>query len=195
MDALEETGFIISFTPYLNKRKGVYYKVVDEYTLFYLTWIEPIKNSLLKQADNEGYWAIQQKQAAWYTWAGYAFEAICYKHIRQIARKAKLNVAAIPHTWRFVPSTKSTEKGAQIDLLFDRQDDAITLCEIKYTQKPFLIDKTYAASLNQKMSVFSKKTKTDKSLYITMISASGLKETMYSEEMVSNTVTLEDLFE
>jgi uncharacterized protein len=130
----------------------------------------------------------------WMSWIGYAFEALCYKHIAQISKSLNLSPTAIPYTWRYVPIKGSKEKGAQIDLLFDRQDDAITICEIKYNDQPFVIDKAYTEKLKQKIEVFKKKTQTTKNIYLTMICANGLKKSMYSEELVDGVVTLEDLF-
>ena len=75
-----------------------------------------------------------------------------------------------------------------------RCNNAITLCEIKYTNNPFEINKSYAAQLNQKIEVFKKVTKTHKNIFLAMISSNGLKKTMYSEEMVDAVVKLDDLF-
>ena len=122
-----------------------------------------------------------------------AFEAICYKHINQIRAALHLDASAMPNTWRF--SGKGDQNGAQIDLLFDRRDDSITLCEIKYTSKPFLIDKAYAQNIENKIQVFKNATRTRKQIFFSMISASGLQKTRYSEELVSQVVTLGDLFE
>ena len=138
---LEEMGFIIRFTPYNRKKKGVFYKVIDEYTLFYFYWIEPIKTTLLKKGARKGYWNTIKKSPSWYSWAGYAFEALCYKHIDQISSSLDLSPTALPTTWQYIPKKGTEEQGAQIDLLFDRDDDAITICEIKYTNTPFAIDK------------------------------------------------------
>ena len=82
----------------------------------------------------------------------------------------------------------------QIDLLFDRNDDVITLCEMKYTDKPFAIDKAYAKTIQQKKDIFTRRTKTKKQLFFSFVSAHGLKKTMYSEELVDGIVTLDDLF-
>jgi AAA+ ATPase superfamily predicted ATPase len=191
---LEEAGFIISFTPHLHKKRGVYYRLIDEYTLFYIDWIEPIRKTLQKESLESGYWESQQKSAAWYSWAGYAFESICYKHLSFIRKKLNIPPTAIANGWRFVPKAKSTEQGAQIDLLFDRKDDSVTLCEIKYTDEPFKIDKSYAAALQRKIDVFRERTRTKKQLFFALISANGLQETMYSEEMIQGFVTLDDLF-
>ena len=96
--------------------------------------------------------------------------------------------------WRYAPAKGSLDDGAQIDLLFDREDDAITLCEIKYTATPFLLDKEYSKKLQRKIDVFRKNTKTEKQLFIAFIASSGLKPTMYAEELVNGVVTLEDLY-
>lgn len=191
---LEEAGFLISFKPYGHQKKGIYYRVIDEYSLFYFDWIEPIKNTLLASGLRKGYWQKVQKTPAWHNWAGYAFETICYKHLAQISQALSLSPTTIPATWRHSPIKNTGEQGAQIDLLFDRDDDAITVGEIKYTEQPFVLDKQYAGALKQKMEVFSRVTRTRKQLFLAMISASGLKNTIYSEEMVSGVVTLEDLF-
>ncbi len=192
---LENAGFIISFTPYKRRKKGIYYKIIDEYTLFYFHWIEPIKETLLTRGLQKGYWLEAHQTAAWHHWAGYAFEAICYKHLVQIAKALSISPASVSYSWRHIPKKGSEEQGAQIDLLFDRNDHAITLCEIKYTEHPFVIDKSYAQKLNQKIEVFKKITKQDVQIFIAFVSATGLKKTMYSEEMVTQSVvTLDDLF-
>jgi uncharacterized protein len=191
---LEQAGFIINFIPFQHKQKGVYYKVIDEYTLFYLRWIEPIQANLIKSSLSHGYWDKQQNTAAWHSWAGLAFEAICYKHIQQIRKSLNLSPTAMPSTWRYIPHKGAAEKGAQIDLLFDRDDNAITICEIKNSVNPFMIDKQYASNLVNKVDIFKKITKTTKQILIAMISASGLKKTIYSEEFVSSLVRLDDLF-
>lgn len=79
-------------------------------------------------------------------------------------------------------------------LLFDRPDQAITICEIKYSDSLFAIDKVYAQNLLKKMEVFRKHTKLKKQILLSMVTIFGLKETMYSEEIVTNQVTLENLF-
>jgi len=89
---------------------------------------------------------------------------------------------------------KNDLEGAQIDLLFDRPDGVITVCEIKYSEKKYAIDKAYSKALLKKIEVFKKQTKSKKQIFLSMITTYGLKETMYSEEMVESEVVLEDLF-
>ena len=192
---LQDTNFIIGFKSHFQKKKGIYYKLIDEYTLFYLDWIEPITSTLYTKSLMKGYWEKIYKSPAWQSWSGYAFESVCYKHLPEISHALRMSPTSIPNTWRYIPKKKTKDQGAQIDLLFDREDDAITVCEIKYTTLPYVIDKQEAAQLNNKISIFRKKTQTEKQIFLTIISANGLKKNIYSEEMVDGLVTLSDLFE
>ncbi len=192
---LEETGFIMSFKPLYHKKKGIYYRLTDEYTLFYLKWIEPLCDSLQKQALSKGNWQEMQNTPEWNNWLGYAFEAVCYKHLSEIRKKLQISPTAIADTWRYVPRKHLKERGAQIDLLFDRRDDAITICEIKYSDQPYVITKDYVDVLKRKMSVFQKQTRTKKQLFIALISAMGLKNNYYADDICTGLVTLDDLFE
>lgn len=189
LDELEKAGFIISFIPW-HKQHGVYYKIIDEYTLFYLTWIKPIKNEIV----DKHYWEAQAHNPAYKSWSGYAYELICYKHLSVIMHKLSIPHGSRAASWKHVATKTSNGKGTQIDLFFDRPDGIVTICEIKYTDKPFKIDKEYAANLMNKVKVFKAKTRTKKQIFIAMISANGIQPTIYSEELISGVVTLEDLF-
>lgn len=190
LEQLEQTNFIVSYTPW-GKERGVYYKVIDEFCLFYLSWLESSK-AKERLAD---FWAKQTQKPSYQVWAGYAFEAICRKHIAGIVSGLKLQSAESVSSFRV--SKKESElvgSGAQIDLLIDRSDDAITLCEIKYTQAPFVIDKAYAEVLKRKIDVFKAATKTNKEIFMALISANGVKENQYYEDLISGVVTLDELF-
>lgn len=192
---LEEAGFISSFIPYKHTSRGIYYKIIDEYTLFYLHWIEPHVNSIRRRDTKSGYWEAKQNSAPWKTWTGYAFESICYKHISIISHSLKIPLGSEVGTWRYIPSKKSDNKGAQIDLLFDRDDETITMCEIKFSVQPFYIDKQYADNLLNKIKVFKQQTRTNKHIFITIITVNGLKVTTYSEKLISGVVLLDNFFE
>jgi hypothetical protein len=174
-----------------SKARGEFFKVIDEYALFYFNWIAPPSSAIKNLAKPSGFWLEKTKEGAFQAWKGYAFESVCYQHLPQIMTKLNLKASSVPFSWR--SSAKEQSNGAQIDLLFDRTDDAITLCEIKYSDKPFLIDKAYAKVLENKKEVFIEQTKTKKQLFIAMISANGIQPSLYSE-IVDQCVTLEDLF-
>lgn len=93
----------------------------------------------------------------------------------------------------FIPR-KHAENGAQIDLLIDRNDDAITLCEIKHSDKPFVIDKSYAVQLENKIKIFKEKTQTNKHIFLSLISASDVKRNQYFNALIQGVVILDDLF-
>ena len=194
LNELEEADFIMRFKPHFHKRRGVYYRVIDEYTLFYMKWIEPIKETLQERALAEGNWQEVQHSSEWHAWSGYAFETVCYKHITQIRKALGISPTAIADSWRYVPKNKEDNQGAQIDLLFDRRDDVITLCEIKYSDKPFTLTKDYVAVLLRKMDVLKKQTGTTKQLFWSLISAHGIKDNFYADDMINGVVTLDDLF-
>jgi predicted AAA+ superfamily ATPase len=192
---LEEAGFILEFIPYGHQEKGVYYKVIDEFTLFHLRWMEPNLKTILKQERSGGYWLAKTKSPSWKSWAGYAFESVCYKHIAQIRKALNIDAGAEVGSWRYSPRT-SEKKGTQIDLLFDRTDGVITVCEIKYSDQPFIIDKSYANNLLSKIDIYRKQSRTTKLIFLSIISANGIKPTMYSEELINGGVALiDDLFE
>ncbi len=194
LQELESSGFVQGFIPYGRKRRDRFYRVVDEYALFYLKWVEPLKDSGFK-VDEMGYWKNMFHKPAALAWSGYAFENICLKHIYQISKS--LGIDSIPShigNWRYVPKKGSKEEGAQIDLLFDRDDGVVTLCEIKYSDKKFSIDKSYGKQLMKKMEVFEKYFKIKKQLFLAMITTDGLKPSIWSKELVQNEVTLSDLF-
>lgn len=187
LQQLCDTGFIQKVVPW-GKVIGAYYKVIDEFCLFYLSWV---KSAPLMPIPE--YWLQISRSPQYHAWSGYAFEAVCAKHSLQILRALKISHAQSIASWRYLPKTKN-DQGAQIDLVFVRSDDAITLCEIKYTNNPFVIDKHYANVLRTKHAIFKKQTKTPKQVFFAIVSAQGIKKTLYSEELISRVVTLKDLF-
>jgi AAA+ ATPase superfamily predicted ATPase len=192
LEELEEAGFIMAFVPWGQKR-GIYYKIIDEYTLFYLKWIAPDSTSRLSKEITSKFWEAASQTPSWKAWSGFAFEAICYKHLSNIRKTLFIPDGATATTWRSVPKKGKTE-GAQIDLLFYRPDDSVNICEIKYCKEPYAIDKNYSKELQRKVDIFQKITKTDKQIFLSMITACRLKKTMYSEELITSEVRLDDLF-
>ena len=88
----------------------------------------------------------------------------------------------------------NTQKGAQIDLLVDRRDQVISVCEVKFSQKPFVITKAYKAEMENKLTVFKEVTGTVKTLFLTMITTFGVEKNIHSNGFVQNELTINDLF-
>jgi len=190
---LEDAGFVLSFLPFKHNKHGIFYKVIDEYSLFYFKWIEPEEKSLLKLEINSNFWENKYKTPAWNNWSGYAFESICYKHLDVIRRVLNIPAGSRASPWQYV-AKDSGEDGAQIDLVFDREDKAFTICEIKFTEEPYVISKAYVKNLINKEKAFVSKTKTKKQIFLTIISANGLKDNIHSGGLVSGVVMAEDFF-
>ncbi len=187
---LEASGFIRCFIPYGKRRRDRYYRIIDEYTLFYLKWIEPMHISV------EGsYWQKVANTPAKSSWAGFAFENLCFKHLNQLMRALGIHkIAALIGTWRYLPKKGSKDFGTQIDLLFDRDDGVITLCEIKFSDQNFVVDKALAKGLLLKIQVFEKHFGTKKQVEMALITANGFKKNIWSEDLIQREASLQALF-
>lgn len=186
LDELAESGFISTYTPMDKKTKDTLYRLTDEYSLFYLKFIQGNRTS------GTGTWVLKSNSASWKSWSGYAFENICMKHLPQI--KKALGIAGIyteEAPWRF----QDKNNGAQIDLLIDRRDRCINICEMKFSENVFEISKSYAAEMDNKIKTFRTLTKTNKTVFFTMITTFGVKENIYRTSMVTNTIEMDKLFE
>jgi len=191
--ALEESSFISSTVPFGRRKKDALYRLVDEYSLFYLTWIEKAPRTVFSPQPS-GYWSRKATTPTATAWAGYAFEGICQKHIRQI--KQALGISGIntnDTAWAHRPP-RGTGQGAQIDLLIDRADDCITVCEMKFSNKRFVIDKKYARELESKLGVFKEVTLTRKTVFTVMVTSYGTRENAYYDQLVDGQVTSDQLF-
>ncbi|GGB07035.1 AAA family ATPase [Puia dinghuensis] len=188
LDELEQSGFITAYTPFGKTSKDNIYKISDEYSLFYLRFIEP------NQDGGPGTWGTIATGASWRSWSGIAFESICQKHISAI--KTALGIPAVytrVSAWRW--HSKAGQSGTQIDLLIDRKDDCINICEMKFSETEFVIQKSYSTELDTKLRVFKERTATRKQLFLTMITTYGVKENEYKVAQVSNDLTMDALFE
>jgi predicted AAA+ superfamily ATPase len=187
LDELEASGFVMRVPAFGAKTKDALYRLADEYSLFYLRWIEPHRGSA------DGFWMKRRTSPAWRAWGGLAFEGVCLKHSRQL--KVALGIAAVEtleSTWRS-PSSEGGS-GAQIDLLIDRKDATINLCEMKFSEAEFVIDKRYAAELRTKSEAFHRIAKTRKTILLTMVTTYGVRANAYRDELVAASVELDALF-
>lgn len=194
LEELEESGFIAVNPEFSKKTKDKKLWLVDEYSYFYISWMQSVKGSIILGNDKD-YWLKMHNDPRWKTWSGYAFEGICFKHVAQIKKKLGIEaVLTVESQWSCRAKDKS-EKGAQIDLVIDRKDDCINLCEIKFHQTEFVIDQTYAKELRHKIEAFQEHTKTKKTLFLTLITPFGVRKNEYSTELVNQEITLEDFFD
>jgi uncharacterized protein len=181
---LEESGFIEKYTPYKGTRNSMI-RLTDQYSMFYIKYIENTKPVV------GGYWMKLQTQQSYKIWSGFSFETICMNHIEQI--KAGLKISGIISTHGSWTERNSTNN-AQIDLVIDRDDNVISLCEMKFYNSEFTINKKYASEIANKINAFTLKTKTRKSIFVTFITSYGLVTNSYSNQYVQNELTIEHLF-
>ena len=182
---LEEAGFIENYSPFHGTKNSIF-RITDEYSLFYIKYIEKNKFS------GRAVWMKMQGQQSYKIWSGFSFETICIKHIEQIKEGLKISgINSSYGSW----IEKNTPNSAQIDLLINRDDNIINLCEIKFYNTEYVIDKKYAREIVKKVNAFSYSTKTKKSIFVTFITTYGLIPNQYSKHYVQNELTMDVLFQ
>lgn len=184
---LEQCGFVRKYTCLGKVSKDALYQLMDNFTLFYFKFMQENQN------EDTHFWTSSLGTPIHSTWAGLAFERVCLQHLPQI--KAALGFSAVissAHSWTFKPKEKN-ENGVQIDLLIDRNDGIINLCEMKYANDAYSIDREEDAKLRHRQAVFVRESKTKKAVHLTMITTYGLAKGGYSDDIHSQ-VTMEDLF-
>ncbi|MBR1513638.1 MAG: ATP-binding protein [Bacteroidales bacterium] len=189
---LERCDFIIRYSQYGNKTKGAIYRLVDFYTLFYYRFVEA------SNGQDETWWSHNFQSRAVETWQGLSFELVCLLHLTQIKRRLGIaGIATEASSWRYVPTKKSDtdneERGTQIDLLIDRADRVINLCEMKFSAHPYRITDDYEKLLRDRMETFRTKTKTTKALVHTFVTTFGVADGMY-RSIVNSEVVMDGLF-
>jgi uncharacterized protein len=182
---LEESGFVRSYIAFDQKKKNTIYRLSDFYTAFYFKFIK----DTVYQGENT--WLNLIDSPMHRAWQGFTFEQVCLSHVVQI--KKALGISGIQSnsaSWR----GKTETKKAQIDLLIDRPDHVVNLCECKFSLDSYLIDKTDAEKLRSKISVFKNATKTKKAVFLTMITNYGVERNQYANALVQSEITMDDLF-
>lgn len=178
---LEESDFIRRYRGFGKTEKDALYQLVDLYTLFYIRFIAK------SDPDDENFWVNAIESPVYRSWSGYAFEMVGLHHIREI--KQALGISGIQtsvYAW--------SSDGAQIDLVIDRKDQVINLFEMKFSIRPFAIDKKYAAELRHKIGRFKEVTDSNKAIFLSFLSTFGLAKNEYAG-LVQNDLGMDVLFE
>jgi uncharacterized protein len=188
MENLIECGFVKKIDPFERKNRESVFRIIDFYSIFYLRFIEGNLN------DRKNTWQSMADSQNYVSWCGYAFENICLAHLLQIHKTLGISgVTTKVSSWKFVGNAEMP--GAQIDLVIDRKDGIINLCEAKFTNKEFVLSKEYTTKLRQKRAIFEYATKTKKAVVTSLLSTyPAIKNEYYLEEIHSE-IVLDDLFE
>ena len=191
LDDLCNCDFIRRYTSYNKKQRDVIYQLTDLFSLFYLKYVKDANGM------DETFWTDTIDSPSHRAWCGYAFEQVCLHHVRQIKRALGIEgVQCNVCSWS-VPSKVDEEgrkqEGGQIDLIIDRRDQTINLCEMKFSLQPFEITSSYMQHLIARRELFRQATGTNKALHLTMVTTYGIvKNAQYG--MIQSEVTMNDLF-
>lgn len=175
-----DCDFLREYSAPMKRERDKIYQLTDLFTLFYLS---NVKNY---HGRDTHHWCNMIDAPSHRAWSGYAFEQVCLNHLPQIKHKLGISgIQADAYAWH--------GKTSQIDLVIDRRDQVVNLCEMKYATGLFEIDKKYDALLHSRMEQFRTETKNKKGLYLTMVTTYGLIDNEYRGN-IQNEITIDDLF-
>lgn len=186
LNELVESSFIRKYNSFGKQKNKAIYQLSDFYSLFYLKFIQ--NNNPL----DEDFWINGLDKPDIRAWSGYAFEQVCLRHLQPI--KNALGIGSVQTQSSAWIGSNGTEK-AQVDLVIDRRDQVVNLCEMKFSIKTFTIDKAYSSNLRQKVGLFKEVTSTPKAVWLTFITTFGLTPNQYAQSLVHNSLTMDVLFE
>jgi uncharacterized protein len=185
LDELVACGFIKIIYPINKTKENQLYRLIDEYSIFYFKF--------LVNAKTNSSWLQMSNKPAYKIWTGYAFENLCFKHINQIKKALGINgMISNEYSWFF--KGNESEKGTQIDLIIDRDDNCINILEIKFYDSILEISKNYAEQLREKTSIFKAKNRIKKNIFVSLLTANGAKKNEHYLSSITNEIQIEDLF-
>ena len=187
IENLIDSGFIVETRSFGKKSKEKMYRIIDLYTIFYIRFIRG------NVSNRPNVWESLATQNNYNSWSGYAFENICLLHLSQIHHKLGISgVYTEISSWGF--RGDDNFEGTQIDLLIDRKDGIVHLCEAKFSSKEFLLTKDYTAKLRRRRAIFEYVTKTKKAVISTLISSYPAVRNAYYLEEIHSEINMDDLF-
>ena len=185
LNALIESDFIVKYIPFGYSKRKEHYKLVDPFCMFYIKFVGN-KNKL-----NETFWQNNQVAQSVVSWRGFAFESVCFNHIDQI--KQTLGISGVSATCSAWSKKEDDLDGTQIDLIIERKDNVVNMCEIKFYGNDFSMNEDYYKVLINRQELLSKELSPKVIIHNTLITTYGLKYNEYSS-FFDNVITIDDLF-
>jgi len=182
LENLERCDFIFGYSKFNGGKNNVIYRISDFYTLFYYSFVDGNMNK------DKNYWQNMLDKGKMLAWQGFSFELLCFLHLHQI--KTALGITGVTTkstTWR------SKDRSAQIDLVIERTDRVINLCEIKFSQNEYKLSSQYADTIRRRAAIFAADTGTQYTLSNTFITTYGILNGK-GQSVVGNEIVLDDLF-
>ena len=181
LNSLIASNFIIKYVPFGFSKRETHYKLIDPFCIFFIKFV-------LDKTDVKNLWTEDSSSQKISSWRGYAFENVCFNHIDQI--KFALGISSVSTN---ISAFYNKEDGYQIDLIIERRDNIINLCEIKFYSDEFKITKDYFLKINRRTNLLMEKINKKYSIMNTLISTFGIYKNEYYYSF-ANSITLEDLF-
>ena len=183
---LEECGFVRKSLAFGKKTKGALYQLIDNFTLFHLAFVGENKT------NDRCFWSGSSDAQFRVVWEGLAFERLCLQHVREIKNALGISgVVSNDCSWQVARTAE--HDGAQVDLLIDRKDGVINLCEMKFASTEYEIKDAEERRVRARKELFKETTGTRKAVHLTYVTTYGLKRNKHSG-VVQSEVTLDDLF-
>lgn len=184
LQELEECGFIKKFADFDKSKEDGLYRLMDEFTIFYYKFLNN------KRGSYQGHEILASN--SFKVWSGFAFENLCFKHLPQIA--STLGISGINfNAYSFIDKGTDLSIGAQIDLVIDRADNCLNIIEMKYYNDSFSLTKQESGKLTNRINSFLTKTKSKKTVFVTLISPYGAMKNEYFLSQITNEIILKDL--
>ena len=185
LNALQASDFITKYVPFGFSKREEHYKLIDPFCLFYLHFVQN------QTRTNEKFWQQNVSEPSIVSWRGFAFENVCFNHVEQI--KQALGISGVISSHSAWSKKDDDVDGTQIDLLIQRNDNVINMCELKFLSEDFAVDKRYYRTLLSRPEQIRRMVSPKTSILSTLITTFGLKKNEYSGAF-SNVITLKDLF-
>ena len=191
LDNLVKCDFIRRYTVIGKEERDAQYQLIDNFTLFHIRFVAP------NNGQDEHFWSNMEGKPLRNSWSGYAFERLCLQHMGQIKKAMGISgILSNVHSWAckpFIDKDGQQWMGGQIDVLIDRSDGVISLCEMKYVTDRYSINADYEERLRKRASLLQKVTKTKKSIQHVFVTSYGIAKNNYSD-IVQKDIVLDDLF-
>ena len=185
LKALEVSNFIIKYEPYGISKREDYYKLIDPFCIFYNKFVKG-RNVL-----DQSFWQQNVASQSVVSWRGIAFENVCFNHIPQI--KEALGISGVSTKQSLWSKRKDDTDGIQIDLIIERKDNVVNMCEMKFYADEFSTDSNYYRTIAKRRGMLEELISQHMVVHSTLVTTYGLKYNEYSGAF-DNCITLDDLF-
>ena len=186
LKALMASDFVMRYVPFGHSKREVHYKLIDPFCIFYLRYVPDNANYV------SSFWQQNQASQSIVSWRGFAFEEVCLLHINQIKQAMGIQgVSSRQSSWAITGNDE--QEGTQIDLIIERADHIVNLCEMKFYGESFSVDKAYYQKMNYREKMLTEKIARKDIVHSILVTTYGLTYNEYSG-IFQHVITLDDLF-